>query len=381
MSKIVTGRRHLRYVQPRHVLAIVLLVGVLMSAQAYPYPLSYGAANDVLPEPDELQIRIEQTAVEYNKAIDRLNQVQGDIDALESQIAQLELSLPEQKRLGSAAVLEYYHMQCNSNIYLEMLFGSQSITDFISTYEYIGRVQSTYLRDINKLTQLQAELLESRSLLEETYKTAQSEAAHAEEALRDAQEARMEAERRARELQEANGNNAVMSAGGSGNAADAGAGGGADGGDGGAEAGGVSGPGEDAPGASVQPNEPPDWSQDKSAFVAMWAARIDAYLGGSPMGGQGYVFAEAAWDYGVDPRWSPAISCTESSKGLYCFLPHNAWGWGSVSWPDWDTAIRAHVRGLAIGYGYTISEAAAQKYCPPNWQHWLDVTSSQMALI
>ena len=37
----------------------------------------------------------------------------------------------------------------------------------------------------------------------------------------------------------------------------------------------------------------------------------------------------------VDPRFSPAISAVESSKGLYCFRSHNAWGWGSSSWNTW----------------------------------------------
>ncbi len=31
--------------------------------------------------------------------------------------------------------------------------------------------------------------------------------------------------------------------------------------------------------------------------------RIDSYLAGSPLSGQGATFAAAAWDYGVDPRF------------------------------------------------------------------------------
>ena len=88
------------------------------------------------------------------------------------------------------------------------------------------------------------------------------------------------------------------------------------------------------------------------------------------MAGHGATFAEAAWDYGVDPRWSPAIAAVESSRGASCFLPYNAWGWGSESWSNWDSAIRDHVAGLASGYGYTVSVSAAQKYCPSNWQFW-----------
>ena len=104
--------------------------------------------------------------------------------------------------------------------------------------------------------------------------------------------------------------------------------------------------------------------------VAEWGARIDAYLAGSPLAGQGTTFAEAAWEYGCDPRFSPAIAMVESSLGRNCFLPHNAWGWGSSSWDSWEEAIWDHVRGLATIYGGQLTYAGAQMYCPPNADHW-----------
>ena len=124
-----------------------------------------------------------------------------------------------------------------------------------------------------------------------------------------------------------------------------------------------------------------DWSVGKDAFIAEWTARIDAYLQGSPLAGYGVVFATAAWDNGVDPRWSPAISNTESSKGAVCFLPYNAWGWGSSGFSSWEEAIQTHVAGLAAGYGYTISYAGAQKYCPPNYHNWYVNTLAEMQRI
>lgn len=131
--------------------------------------------------------------------------------------------------------------------------------------------------------------------------------------------------------------------------------------------------------ASILPDV--DWSCGKDAFVAEWTARIDAYLAGSPLAGKGAVFALAAWENGVDPRWSPAISNTESSKGANCFKPYNAWGWGSSGWSNWDEAINAHVAGLASGYGYSITYANAKKYCPPNYDNWYRDTLNQMSLI
>ena len=124
-----------------------------------------------------------------------------------------------------------------------------------------------------------------------------------------------------------------------------------------------------------------DFSVGKEAFIEEWTARIDAYLAGSPLAGQGVTFATAAWDNGVDPRWSPAISNTESSKGAVCFLPYNAWGWGSSSFSSWEEAINTHVAGLASVYGHTITYSAAQKYCPPNYDHWFSSTLSEMQRI
>jgi hypothetical protein len=124
-----------------------------------------------------------------------------------------------------------------------------------------------------------------------------------------------------------------------------------------------------------------DWSVGRDAFVAEWGSRINAYLSGSELAGYGEVFARAAWDNGVDPRWSPAISDTESSKGKVCFLPHNAWGWGESSWDDWETAIKEHVAGLAKVYGYSVTPTAAAVYCPPNHVFWYGHTYEQMTWI
>lgn len=124
-----------------------------------------------------------------------------------------------------------------------------------------------------------------------------------------------------------------------------------------------------------------DFSVGHDAFMEEWTARIDAYLAGSPLAGYGADFAQAAWDNGVDPRWSPAISCTESTKGAHCYAAYNAWGWTGYLGSSWPNAIHAHVAGLARGYGHTITYANAAKYCPPNTDHWYRTTLGEMAKI
>ena len=127
-----------------------------------------------------------------------------------------------------------------------------------------------------------------------------------------------------------------------------------------------------------------DAAEDAAArayFVSVWGPRIDAFNEGYTLWGYGDIFAEAAYDYGIDPRFSAAIARVESSSGDDCFLPYNAWGWGRAEWPDWDTAIRAHAEGLADGYGYTLSYATAVAYNGATIDDWYNSVAGCMAEI
>ena len=311
----------------------------------------------------ELQEQVERASAAYNAATAKVAELKGEIEELNARIQEIQDALPGAREISNRAAREYYCMFSTSNPVLEMLFGATSLADFLAKVEYSTRLNQSYLDDITSLTRLTAELEEARAKLEAKELAAEEEQLHAEEALLDAQNARdVAAETARREAEAAAAATAAAAAAAA--AAD--------------EASHETPlpPGPVSGGAGL-----PEFPTEKQVFVNLWAPRIDAYLSGSPMAGYGYVFANAAFDYNVDPRWSPAIACLESGKGRYCFLPYNAWGWGSVSWPDWETAIYAHVRGLSIGYGYTISEAAAKRYCPPNWEYWYSFVSNQMTLI
>lgn len=119
----------------------------------------------------------------------------------------------------------------------------------------------------------------------------------------------------------------------------------------------------------------------RDEYVRVWGERIDAFNAGYPLEGYGDVFAAAAYDYGIDPRFSPAIARVESTSGQHCFLPHNAWGWGNASWPDWGTAIYSHVELLAAGYGSTLDYEDARRYNPETTNEWYDQVSMYMEQI
>jgi len=355
-------------------LALTLVIGVFGScligtSTAYAEPPRENTGIDKLLA--EAQERIEQTAQDYDNAVAKAEALQKQIEENEKKIKELEKALPAQEEKSASALVALYKMQQNGFSLVNMVLSTGSLSEFLSSIEYINTIHQTNVNEITRLRLMKEELQNTKDSLRESKLAVDAEKSRAEIALKEAQEAREEAQRKA--LEEAARQEAARQAEiARKEAAEKAAAGESD-----SDGGGSSSPGTGG-GSTTPPVGGVDWSIGKDAFIDSWGARIDAYLAGSPLGGQGRTFAEAAWNYGVDPRFSPAISCTESSKGRYCFLPHNAWGWGNISWSNWGDAINSHVRGLANGYGGTLSLWGAQKYCPPNWQHWYNTVLSEM---
>ena len=332
---------------------------------------------DTDPQPDALQLEVERSAQAYDEAVSAMEAVESELSDNEARIAELETLIPNQLQRSEQAAVALYKSQHDSLGLLDLLLGSTSIDDFIFRLDSMNRVTEARAQELARLGALQEELATRSEQLEAERADAEASVNAADRALTNAQAARLEAQRRAEEeaRRQAEAAAAAQAAAAAAAAEEE------------AKA------DEDKAERTEEPavveeatieavsSDGADWTADQETFISEWTWRIDAYLAGSPLAGQGRTFAEAAWAYGVDPRWSPAISYTESSKGEACYMPHNAWGWGGCEWDTWEEAINDHVRGLARGYGYTISIDAAQKYCPPNWQHWYDTTSAQMNLI
>lgn len=117
------------------------------------------------------------------------------------------------------------------------------------------------------------------------------------------------------------------------------------------------------------------------------ARAINIYLAeqDSPITGYGRAFVSAGKTFGVDPFLVVAIMGKESSWGKYCFLPYNGWGWGDVSFKNWEDAIFGYTRMLAEEYiwkGWTDINVIAPIYCPPTWVFWAkDVSSFYSELV
>ena len=322
-------------------------------------PALADAVEDHAEELEEVQGRINESTVDYEEAVARVEELQEQIDENEERIAELERTLPAQREEAASSMRSIYRMQQSSGGLVELLLSADSFNELLTTIQYLDVIQSHNNAAVNELVALSQELEQTRSSLAQQMREAEAEREKAEQALAAATAARQELQARiaAQAVAEAAEREAAIEAAKkeegqtfvteSGNEAEV----------------------ETPPEGDKDPSAI-NWDVSKEEFVAEWSARIDAYMAGSPLAGYGTTFAEAAWEYTVDPRFSPAISMVESTQGRYCYRPHNAWGWGGISWDSWEEAIWAHTRGLASGYGGTLTYEGAQKYCPPNADNW-----------
>jgi len=116
------------------------------------------------------------------------------------------------------------------------------------------------------------------------------------------------------------------------------------------------------------------------------ADRIDAYLAhrGSPMAGTGATFVAAGNATGVNPLLSVAIAGKESSFGLRCFVPHNAFGMKAPKYCNgfatWEKGIWANSRFLLEHYGKVSSPYQCPGYCVPD-HPWMEDVAVIMSCI
>ena len=357
--------------RPARALTCAVLAVALASAPVLSPLSAYAVSDKTQAELSSAEAQVDQYAAAYDEATAKLEELQQQIDENTQAIAEIEAKLPEQQSQASQAMRDQYKYQQGSNPMVSLVLNSQSLSDFITTGVYYDEIQSANNEAINQLNEMQSELEQRQTELDQAKVQLEEEQQKAEEALAAAKKARSEAQAKAEaeaaaELAAlANDTAPAEGTGESGNNPNSSA---------------------TKPGGSA--NVPVNsgsgmWDMSRDEFIDTWGARIDAYLAGSPLAGYGRVFAEASWNTGVDPRWSPAISCVESSKGAHCVRSYNAWGMskaggGWLSFGSWEEAINYHVSYLKRVYGTTHTPAAAQKYCPPTWQDWYNKVAREM---
>lgn len=332
--------------------------------------VSYAFArdNDSISNDDELSVKIEESSKKYDEAIEKRQDLMNQIKNNEEKISYIEEKLPSQQVKVYGAIRELYDFNSNLAMLLNWILGIEDLTTAIKNFDYLQFYRGKNMAILNEMSDMKRELDDTNKTLSDQKQEVEHLANEAKQSLDEAtalREQRIEEARKKAEAEKLAAQEAIKQAQNEQNSNED-----------------NSGNNNSEPSSPPQPVTPPtpdiSIDGDKNQFINHWAARIDAFMTGYPLFGYGRIFAEAAWDYGVDPRYSPAISHTESTRGLHCFLPYNAWGWGNYSYSSWEEAIRSHVRGLSRGYSYTLTVEDAKKYCPPTWQAWYSRTSAAL---
>lgn len=339
------------------ILAALLGVVLATSSLLAVVPHAYADSDEVQAAIDKM----DAAAAKYEEASAKSLEIDQRVAEAEQKAQELEGQIDSQRDKSNAAVCSMYRYQRSTSSLLDLVFSSEDVGAFFGTLEYLNRYELNIMSVIDDQAARKKELQAVQSQLQSDKEEADQAKADAQEALDDARAARDAAIEKA--AQEAAAAQAAAEAA----AKEA------------AEKSRVTAASYSQQ-AAVDDTEV-NLDVEEQAFVDEWAPRIDAYLDGSPLAGYGYLFASAAWENGVDPRWSPAISTVESSKGRHCFRTYNAWGWGSVNWSSWEESIPKHVNGLARLYGYTLTMAAAYKYNYETPVDWYNKVAAEMEKI
>ena len=274
-------------------LAVALTASPMLSPVA-----AYAASQATQDQLSAAQQKIEAATSAYNDARTKLDDLQKQIDSNEASIEEIEAKLPEQQAKASSAMRDLYKYQKGTNPIVSFLVNAQSLGEFITTCKYTNQITSSSVDEIEELNNMQTELEQNKAELQQAKSQLEAE-------LRSEAQAKAEQENAA-ELAKLEADKAAAAEKLSGE--------------------GVSGSNSSSQATNTNTtidttvNNTNTGSSDYDSFINEWTSRIDNYLAGSPMAGQGYNFAVAAWNTGVDPRWSPAIACIESTKASYSSL-------------------------------------------------------------
>lgn len=326
-------------------------------------------ANEVL---DAAETEVTRTANAYDEATAEQERLADQISQLNKKIKKLEKELPAQEARSNESCVALYKISSNSFGVVATLLDAESLTEAISFVDSFNHIISQNVEQMNKTAKMKKDLESSRDEVTSAKADADAAASSAAAALESAKQAREQAQKQAEEAQKAEEEAAAKAA---------------------AEAEAAAKTKAEKKAARAEAKKEStsssnasvshvSWSSGKTAFVNKWAPRINSYLSGSPTAGTGEAYAAAAWNNGVDPRWAPAISCIESSKGAACFASYNAWGYGGSGFGSWSDGINTVVAALGSSmYGGALTKHAAQIYCPPTWQDWYSKVASEMAKI
>ena len=138
----------------------------------------------------ELQARIDESNGAYNTAVAHANELQEQINANETRLAQIEEELPAKKDAAAKSLRVSYKMQAGSGDLIQLLLSSEDFNEVISTLQYLEKITSHNNAAVEDLAQATDELEQVQSALASQKAQVDSEVQSALASLTEANDAR-----------------------------------------------------------------------------------------------------------------------------------------------------------------------------------------------
>lgn len=138
----------------------------------------------------ELQGRIDESNEAYNTAVAHATELQDQIDANETRLAQIEEELPAKKDAAAKSLRVSYKMQTGSGDLIQLLLSSEDFNEVISTLQYLEKITSHNNAAVEDLAQATDELEQVQSALASQKAQVDSEVQSALASLTEANDAR-----------------------------------------------------------------------------------------------------------------------------------------------------------------------------------------------
>lgn len=306
---------------------------------------------------DDAEAIVREKVATYNDALAKVQDLDARVQKSQADIDDIAGHLPQMRSRAARSLRKLYKMDQDSTGLVGLLLCSEDFESLVANLRYMDGVTRYNTQQVQELVNAQDQLETAKATLEVQRQQAEDESDAANQALADAQQAAADLQAAADAARAAE------------QAANAAVAGGAVGAKSPQAAIAATNAAARQAGVELSSDEEPTAAYNvsdetaKVAFVQKWAPRIDAYLAGRPLAGQGAVFAEAAWQNCIDPRWSAATSVIESGGGAACFAPYNAYGWlGRGGFGSWEEGVREHAAYLRSTYGSSFTPTAAAIY-------------------
>ena len=149
----------------------IMLVSFILALQLFWVMPAFASLQSDL---DEANAAAESAKAEYDAAVAQQTELQGQIDALNVDIANAEAQMPERQARADKAICDMYKSEGDIVGLLESVLVGDNLADVLANFEFYERMSKWRINEVNQLTQAKAQLETDRANVE-TAKTAQDE--------------------------------------------------------------------------------------------------------------------------------------------------------------------------------------------------------------